>query len=68
MKAKLTELRRAILKHIIKYCVRKYDKLCQDDFMTLSWGADNVTDYHVIAERSYPNKHIWGTYVDELTT
>ena len=27
------------------------------------WGIDDVTDYHVIAERSYPDHNIYGTRV-----
>ena len=54
----------AILKQIIKHCVRMYDYLNYSTFMCLSWGADDVTDYHVIAERSYPHMHIFGTKID----
>ena len=55
------EFRIRIVKERIKRNVRKYDLLHDGAFMALSWGVDEVTDYHVIAERNYPDRHIYGT-------
>lgn len=64
MRDRLRNVQLAILKRIIKYCVRRYDYLNYSTLMCLSWGADDVTDYHVIAERSYPHMHIFGTKIE----
>ena len=51
------------LKRIFKWAIEQYDKLHNGAFMAFSWGIDDVTDYHVIAERSYPDHNIYGTRV-----
>ena len=50
---KWEELRMNALKRIFKWAIEQYDKLHNGAFLAFSWGIDEVTDYHVIAERSY---------------
>ena len=52
------------LKWIIREAVEKHDDLSKRAFLAYTWGRDEVTDYHVLAERSYPDTHIYGTKVD----
>ena len=49
---------------IVKRCVQRIDKMNCGAFMAFSWAVDDVTDYHVIAERSLENCHVFGTRVD----
>lgn len=57
------EYRIRIVKNRIKKNVRKLDLLNNGAFMAFCWGVDEVTDYHVLAERSYPDHHVYGTEV-----
>ena len=57
----LRETEHKILKAVIRMAVRRHDVLSGFAFMVYSWGVDDVTDYHVYAERSYPNMPIFGT-------
>ena len=61
IKRKIGERRIKILHWIIRKAVRRLDIVHGFAFMAYSWGVDEVTDYHVIAERSYPDMHIYGT-------
>ena len=59
-----------ILKWIIRWCVKKLDSVKVVAFLAYSWGVDDVTDYHLIAERSYSDHHIFGTrceFFDKVT-
>lgn len=58
------ERRLSVLKRIIKWAVTRYDDLQGGAFLALSWGHDENTDYHVIAERSYDWGHVFGTRVE----
>lgn len=58
-----TELREETLQRIFKLAIERYDELNGHAFMAFSWGVDDVTDYHVIAERSYSDHHVYGTRV-----
>ena len=49
---------------IVKRCVRRIDKMNCGAFLAFSWAIDDVTDYHVIAERHLENCHVYGTLVD----
>lgn len=60
---KWKEFRLNIMKRIFKWAIEQYDKLHNGAFMAFSWGIDDVTDYHVIAERSYLDHNIYGTRV-----
>lgn len=60
----LMETRVMRYKRIIRKYVRKLDSINSYVFMAYSWSADEITDYHVLAERSYPTHHIYGTKVD----
>lgn len=60
---KWAEIREKTLQRIFKLAIERYDKLNNGAFMALSWGIDEVTDYHVIAERSYHDHHVYGTRV-----
>lgn len=60
---KWEEFRMNATKRIFKWAIEQYDKLNNGAFMAFSWGIDNITDYHVIAERSYPDHNIYGTRV-----
>jgi ADP-glucose pyrophosphorylase len=71
MKERLIDrIRRAIreardkrYKRIIRKYVEKHDKIGNYAFMAYSWGVDEITDYHVVAERSYPDHRVYGTEV-----
>lgn len=54
------------LKWIIRKAVQKHDDLNYQAFLAYSWGRDEVTDYVVLAERSYPELHVYGTKVERL--
>lgn len=54
------------LKWMIRKAVQKHDDLNSQAFMAYSWGRDEVTDYVVIAERSYPDLHVYGTKVERF--
>ncbi len=58
------ERRLSMLKRIIKWAVTRYDDLQDGTFLALSWGVDEITDYHVIAERSYDWGNVFGTRVE----
>lgn len=49
---------------IVKRCVQRIDRMNCGAFLAFSWGIDDVTDYHVIAERSYDWGHVYGTRVE----
>lgn len=51
------------MKRIFKWAVEQYDKLSVGEFMAISWGIDETTDYHVIVERSYSDHNVFGTRV-----
>lgn len=57
-------LRERFLWSIVKRCVQRIDKMNCGAFMAFSWGVDEFTDYHVIAERSLSNCHVYGTRVE----
>ena len=57
-------LRERFLWRIVKNCVQRIDKMNCGAFMAFSWGVDEITDYHVIAERSLENCHVYGTRVE----
>lgn len=57
-------VRERFLWSIVKRCVQKIDKMNCGAFMAFSWGGDEFTDYHVIAERSLSNCHVYGTRVE----
>ena len=59
----IREARDKRYKRIIRKYVEKHDKIGNCAFMAYSWGVDEITDYHVIAERSYPDHHVFGTKV-----
>ena len=64
-KAKLwwLNVRERFLWSIVKRCVQRIDQMNCGAFLAFSWAIDEVTDYHVIAERSYPDCHVFGTKV-----
>lgn len=71
LRRKWNELKIKVAKWIIRKSVQWLDNLQIKSFMAYSWSLDEVTDYHVIAERSYKNCHVYGTkveygYYDEL--
>ncbi len=49
---------------IVKRCVQRIDKMNCGAFLAFSWVIDDVTDYHVVAERHLDNCHVYGTRVD----
>ena len=53
-----------LVKRIIFWSVHKLDVLQYGAFMALSWGYNEFTDYHVIAERHHENCHVYGTKVE----
>lgn len=57
-------VRERFLWSIVKRCVQRIDKMNCGAFMAFSWGVDEITDYHVIAERSLENCHVYGTRVE----
>lgn len=63
IRRKWTEFRIKASQHIFKWAIEQYDRLSVGTFLAFSWGIDEVTDYHVIAERSYPDCHVFGTKV-----
>lgn len=63
IRRKWTEFRIKALQRIFKWAIERYDRLSVGAFMAFSWGVDETTDYHVIAERSYPDHHVFGTKV-----
>ena len=60
---KWEEFKMNALKSIFKWAIEQYDKLHNGTFLAFSWGIDEVTDYHVIVERSYPDHNVYGTKV-----
>ncbi len=66
IKRKIHEFRLNRCKRIIRKYVEKYDKIHEYSFMVYSWAKDEITDYHVIAERSFPNVHVYGTEITRL--
>ena len=58
------DLKAKIAKWIIRRSVQWLDNLHEKAFMAYSWALDEITDYHVIAERSYQNCHVYGTKVE----
>ena len=64
VKRKIRENRIAFWKRIVRKAVRRIDVLNDFAFMAYVWAADDVTDYHLTAERSYPDVHVFGTHVD----
>ena len=63
IKRKMHEGHIRLVKLAIRKLVRRFDELNYGAFMAYSWGYDEHTDYHVIAERSYDNSHVYGTQV-----
>lgn len=61
LKRKFDERRIRLLHWVIRKAVRRMDVVKGFSFMAYSWGADDVTDYHVLAERWLPDGHIYGT-------
>lgn len=61
LKRKFDERRIRLLYWVIRKAVRRMDVVQGFSFMAYSWGVDDVTDYHVLAERSLPDVHIYGT-------
>jgi len=66
IKRKVREKYDVFLKWIIRKAVQKHDDLNYGAFMAYSWGMDEVTHYHVIAERSYKDIHVFGTRVERF--
>lgn len=66
IKRKVREKYDVFLKWIIRKAVQKHDDLNYGAFMAYSWGRDEVTDYHVTAERSYKDIHVFGTRVEQF--
>ena len=69
LRRKWGELKIRVAKWLIRKSVQWLDNLQVKSFMAYSWPLDEVTDYYVIAERSYQNCHVYGTkveYYDEL--
>lgn len=63
VRRKWQEAKLSLVKAFVKWSVQKLDKISVGSFLAFSWGIDDVTDYHVIAERSYSDHHIYGTKV-----
>jgi hypothetical protein len=63
LKRRFHDLRTLVVKKLIFWLVHRLDVLQYGAFMALSWGYDEVTDYHVLAERSYDDMHVYGTQV-----
>lgn len=53
---------------IIKWCIRKLIFLLDkdDSLLVYSFGKDDVTDYHIFAERFYEDKHMFGVKEESL--
>ena len=66
VKRAIRNKRKQIVKCVIRVAVKRLDVLNNSVFMVYFWSADGVTTYHVLAERSYPDYHIYGTRVDVL--
>ena len=64
LRRKWHEAKGSIAKWIIRKAVQWYDRLNEKAFMAYCWALDDVTDYHVLAERSYQNCHVYGTKVE----
>lgn len=64
IRRKWTECRIKNLERIFKWAIERYDRLMVGTFLAFSWGIDDVTEYHVIAERSYDWGHVYGTRVE----
>ena len=58
------EAKDKLARWIIRKAVQWHDRLNYNAFMAYSWALDEVTDYHVLAERSYQNCHVYGTKVE----
>ena len=52
-------MREKILWWIVKRCILTLDR--DDTLMAYSFAKDEITDYHIIAERFYPDRHCYGT-------
>lgn len=63
VRRKWTERRKDALQRVFKWAIERYDELNDGTFMAFSWGIDDVTDYYVIAERSYLDHNVYGTRV-----
>ena len=50
-----------MLKWFIRKSIELYDRI--EPFRTYSWGIDEITDYNIIVERSYPDRHEYGTQI-----
>jgi len=64
LRRRWSELKIKVAKWFIRKSVQWLDNLQIKAFMAYSWSLDEVTDYHVIAERSYQNCHVYGTKVE----
>ena len=64
LRRKWHDLKDKVAKWLIRKSVQWHDNLNEKAFMAYSWALDKVTDYHVIAERSYQNCHVYGTKVE----
>lgn len=53
-----------LAKWIIRKAVEWHDRLRNRVFMEYSWPLDDITDYHVYAERSLMDCHVFGTKVE----
>lgn len=60
LKRKFREWRIRQLNRVIQKAVEKKDDLSYQTFMIYTWARDEVTDYHLIAERSYPDHRVYG--------
>ena len=63
LRRKWHDIKVKFAKWLIRKSVQWYDNLNEKAFMAYSWPLDEVTDYCVIAERSYKNCHVFGTKV-----
>lgn len=69
LRRKWHEAKDRFARWLIRKSVQWHDRLNERAFMAYSWALDDVTDYHVIAERSYQDCHVYGSkveYYDEL--
>ena len=67
VRRKWQEAKLSLVKAFVKWSVQKLDKVSVGSFLAFSWGIDDVTEYHVIVERSYPDYNIYGTKVTYYT-
>lgn len=58
------ELKTKVAKWLIRKSVQWLDNLHEKAFLAYSWGLDEVTHYHVLAERFYQTCHVYGTKVE----